>query len=332
MQQNKTLFFGIIGLAIALVIGLFVAQYFFSLSDELNLPTATEKISIRLVAAPSIKPWVDQAAQTFNQSHPNTQVEVIAAAGLIPTAQFRSGPQDSSPAAWLAEATFVVELAGHEGLSFQDPQSVANTSLAWGAFKTKQDEFNQKYGGLSWEGLYAKATSPENGLSFVIAAPGHSAEGLAALISATAAHLKKDSLSGNDVSQADAWLVELFEINAKTAARPAENFATMRVSAGDAGILTLASWRSAKLSENPDFSISPVQPNVNLDYPLAIFNQADPQAQQAAVTFRNFLLEANQQNSLSSFFLDPASTAPPGVKADGEAAQRLLNLAERVLP
>jgi hypothetical protein len=94
----------------------------------------------------------------------------------------------------------------------------------------------------------------------------------------------------------------------------------------------MASWRSARLSENPDFSISPAQPNVNLDYPLAIFSQADPQAQQAAVAFRAFLLEANQQNSLSSFFLDPASAAPPGVRADGDAAQRMINLAERVLP
>ncbi|NJN98140.1 MAG: solute-binding protein [Anaerolineales bacterium] len=328
MQQNKALFFGIIGLAVLIVAALIAARFF--LADQIELPTLAEKVSIRVVAAPSIEPWARQAASAFNQKNPNTQVEIVRANGLIPDAQFRADPQNP-PAAWLAEATFMVELAGHRGLAFQDAQSVASSGLTWGAFKTKQDEFNQNYGGLSWEGLHAKAVSPEDGLNFVVASPANSAEGLAALISAAAATLKKDSLSGSDVSQADAWLTELFEINAKTPATPADNFATMRVSAGDAGLLSLASWRRARLTENPDFTTSPAQPPVNLDYPLAIFSQASPAAQQAATAFRTFLLDAGQQNSLNTVFLDPASTASSGVQADGDAVQRLLDLAGRVL-
>lgn len=329
MQQNKALFFGIIGLAVLIVAGLIAARFF--LADQIELPTLTEKVSIRVVAAPAIETWARQAAGAFNQKNPNTQVEVIRADGLIPEAQFRADPQNP-PAAWLAEATFMVELARNRGLSFQDAQSVASSGLTWGAFKAKQDEFNQNYGGLNWEGLYAKATSPENGLNFVIASPGNSAEGLAALISATAAHLNKDSLSGSDVSQADAWLSELFNINAKTPATPADNFATMRVSAGDAGLLTLASWRRVRLTENPDFVTSPAQPPINLDYPLAVFGQASPAAQQAATAFRVFLLDAGQQNTLNTVFLDPASAGSAGVQADGDAVQRLLDLAGRVLP
>ncbi len=328
MQQNKALFFGIIGLAVLIVAVLIAARFF--LADQIELPTLTEKVSIRVVVAPSIEPWARQAASAFNQKNPNTQVEIVRAEGLIPDTQFRADPQNP-PAAWLAEATFMVELARNRGLSFQDAQSVACSGLTWGAFKTKQDEFNQKYGGLNWDGLHAKAVSPEDGLNFVIASPGNSAEGLAALISATAATLKKDSLLGSDVSQADTWLTELFEINAKTPATPADNFATMRVSAGDAGLLTLASWRRTRLTENPDFTTSPAQPPVNLDYPLAIFTQASPAAQQAATTFRAFLLDAGQQNSLNTAFLDPAGAASSGVQADGDAVQRLLDLAGRVL-
>ena len=77
--------------------------------------------------------------------------------------------------------------------------------------------------------------------------------------------------------------------------------------------------------------ITPAQPNVNLDYPLAIFSGAEPAAQQAALAFRAFLLEESQQAALTSIHLEPASAAQPGVKADGVAAQRLLNLAERIL-
>lgn len=328
MQQNKALFFGIIGLAVLIVAVLIAARFF--LADQIELPTLAEKVTIRVVAAPSIETWASQAASAFNQKNPNTQVEIIRANGLVPETQFRSDSQNP-PAAWLAEATFMVELARNRGLAFQDVQSVASSGLTWGAFKAKQDEFNQTYGGLNWEGLHAKAVSPEDGLNFVIASPGNSAEGLAALISAAAAHLKKDNLSGSDVSQADAWLTELFKINAKTPATPADNFATMRVSAGDAGLLSQASWQRAGLNKNPDFVISPAQPPVNLDYPLAIFGQASPAAQQAATAFRAFLLDAGQQNSLNTVFLDPASTASPGVQADGNAVQRLLDLAGRVL-
>lgn len=328
MQQNKVLFFGIIGLAILIVIGLLVSRFF--LADTLDLALA-EKVSIRIVAAPAITPWARQAALAFNQRNPNTQVEIIEAERLVPAAQFRSGGPTPPPAAWLAEAAFVVAMAPDSGLQFNDPLSVASSGLAWGAFKSKQDEFNQKYGGLSWEGLHAKAVSPENGLRFILASPGNTAEGLAALISATAAYSKKQEISGSDVSQADQWLTETFGDNAQTPARPADNFATMRVSAGDAGILTMASWRSARLTENPDFLISPAQPNVNLDYPLAIFSGAEPAAQQAALAFRAFLLEESQQAALTNFFLERASAAQPGIKADGVAAQRLLNLAERIL-
>lgn len=327
-MQNKALFFGIIALAVLIVIGLLISRLF--LGNTLDLALA-EKVSIRIVAAPAIAPWARQAAQTFNQRNPNTQVEIIEAEGLVPTAQFRSGGSIPPLAAWLAEATFIVGMAPDSGLQFNDPVSVASSGLAWGAFKSKEAEFNQKYGGLSWQGLHAKAVSAENGLRFLLASPGNTAEGLAALISATAAYSQKQEISSNEVSQADQWLMETFSENAQTTAIPAANFATMGVSAGDAGILTMASWRSVRLNEKPDFALIPVQPNVNLDYPLAIYSQAEPAAQQAAVAFRSFLLEESQQAALTNFFLDRASAAQPGVKADGAAALRLLNLTQRLL-
>lgn len=327
-MQNKVLFFGIIALAILIVIGLLVSRVF--LGNTLDMALA-DKVSIRVVAAPAIAPWARDAAKTFNQANPNTQVEIVEAQGLVPAAQFRSGGSTPPPAAWLAEASFVVAMAPDNGLQFNDPVSVASSGLAWGAFKSKQDEFNQKYGGLSWQGLHAKAVSSEDRLRFLLAAPGNTAEGLAALISATAAFSQKQEISGNEVSQADQWLTETFSDNAQTPATPGANFATMRVSAGDAGILSMVSWRSVRLNENPDFVLIPAQPNVNLDYPLAIYSQAEPAAQQAATAFRAFLLEESQQAALAPFFLDRASTAQPGVKADGAAATRLLNLTQRLL-
>ena len=328
MQQNKALFFGIIGLAVVIVIALIAARYFL----PGQLPTLTEKVSIRIVAAPSIKPWAEQAAQAFNQRNSNTQVEVIEAESLIPTSQFRADPQLTPPAAWLAETTFVVQMAADSGLQFSDSRSVAHTSLAWGAFKDKQDAFSQKYGPLGWASVHTKAMTTGDFLTIVIASPQNSAEGLAALISATAANLNKQTLSAADVGQADGWLTETFAENTRILPLPAEQFAgTQGRSIGDAGILAQASWRKVGLQQKPEFVITPAQPNVNLDYPLAVFNQAAPEAQQAAAAFRDFLLSPDQQGALAPFFLDPASAASAGVQVDGDAALRLLDWANREL-
>lgn len=331
MQQNKALFFGIIGLAVLIVAGLIAARFF--LADQIELPTLTEKVSIRVVVAPAIETWARQAAGAFNQKNPNTQVEIIRADGLIPEAQFRADPQNP-PAAWLAEATFMVELARNRGLSFQDAQSVASSGLAWGAFKDKQEAFVQEYGPLSWTSIHNKATAEDN-LKIVIASPRNSAEGLAALISATGGRsLNKLSLSATDVSQSDAWLTQVFDEKTNIRPRPAEEFATPALgrTIGDMGILTFASWRSFGLDKKSDFILTPAQPDVRFDYPLAVFSQASPAAQQAAIAFRAFLLDAGQQNSLNTVFLDPASASSAGVQADGDAVQQLLDLAGRVLP
>jgi hypothetical protein len=336
MQQNRTLFFIIIGLAVVAVVGMVLIRPL--VAEPLNLPTSPQEITIQVVVAPSIKPWVDRAAQDFNQANPKTQVETISAENLIPESEFTaSTPQAIPPAAWLAEATFVVHMASNSA-DFNDLRSVASTSLAWGAFKNRQDEFSQKYGGLTWEALHSNAIEPDSMLKVVIASPRNTAEGLAALISATAAHLNTQSLSSANASSAEPWLTETLKESARTSLnlgpKPAEALATRGASIGDAGILTLASWRSAGLQNRPDFSITPLQPNVILDYPFAIWagNQATPESQQAAAAFRDFLLAETQQSALADFFLDRAGAdTSTSIQVDGQAALALFRWAEREL-
>lgn len=335
MQQSKSLFFAIIALAVVVVAGMFLARLF--LAEELNLPVGVQEISIQVVVAPSIKPWVDQAARDFNQANSNTQVKIIAADKLIPESQFQVNPQTASevPVAWLAEATFAVEMARNAGLQFEDAQSVASTSLAWGAYNDKLDRFTQDYGSLTWQNLHAKAANPDDILKLVIASPQNSAEGLAALISAAAAQLNAQTLSGNDISAVDGWLTEtLGDRNAQIPPKPAETFASVQGrTIGDVGILSMASWRRARLDQSTDFTITPAEPGVTLDYPFAIWTgrQSTPEAQKVARDFRAFLLSNAQQNALADFFFEPAGAIQGGVQADREASQRLLNWADRVL-
>jgi hypothetical protein len=331
MQQNRTIFFAIIGLAVIGVIAIFLTR--FLLADELELPVTQPSITLRIVVAPSIRPWVEEAARQFNQANPRSQVELVTAEELIPTTQFTATP----PAAWLAEATFLVETAGLDGLQFSDARSVASTSLAWGAFNTKQTEFEQKYGGLTWAALHQAATEPGSALKVVIAVPRNSAEGLAALISAVAADLNTPTLSSAEVTGAEAWLTETLAESARGSLTlgpdPAQAFATRGVSTGDAGLLSMASWRRAGLANRPDFTMTPAEPNVTLDYPFAIWNgnQSTPAQQQGAAAFRDFLLGESQQQTLPNFFLEQAGSTPASVQADGSAVVALQRWAERAL-
>jgi hypothetical protein len=132
MRPNKFLFFLIVGLAVLIVAGMFVAAYFL-LNEPLELPTIQEETPIQVVVAPSILGWAEQSAQTFNRDNPNSPVEIVSANSLIPENQFKAdSPQAIPPAAWLAESGFVVEMAADRGLQFEaDRPSVASTSLAW---------------------------------------------------------------------------------------------------------------------------------------------------------------------------------------------------------
>lgn len=332
MQPNKTLFFVIIGAAIVAVAGMAVVGYF--LTGSTAFTPVTNTIEIEVVVAPSVKSWAEDAARNFNQANPNAQVSIVTANDLLPETEFQTAnSQTPPPAAWLAEASFVVEMAANAGLPFEDAQSVAGTSLAWGIYNSKLEQFNQDYGSLSWENLHAKGTNNNDVLKLVIESPQTSAEGLAALASAAAAHLNTDTLTANDISAADQWLSETFgERNTQIPATPAGDFATKGVSAGDVGILRMASWRNVNLDQKPDtFTLTPTQPEVVLDYPLAIFSGSQPEAKAAAQAFRRFLLEEAQQKALAEISLDAAGANTGGVQLDGTAAQRLQDWANRRL-
>ena len=146
-----------------------------------------------------------------------------------------------------------------------------------------------------------------------------------------AAHSQKQALTSADISQADTWLTETFRDNAQTPATPAEGFATKGVSTGDAGFLSMSSWRSARLDQRPDFIITPAQPGLNLDYPLAIRADAPQAEQDAARLFRQFLLGEAQQNILANFGFDRAATGAPGIQIDGAPVQTLFDRAKIIL-
>jgi len=290
--------------------------------------------SVQIVVAPSVKDWVDQAAQDFNNSSDSARVEIILASELVPADRFRGGNPDAIPvAAWLAEASFVVDLGRERGIETADVRSVASTDLTWGAYSDKLAQFEADYGPLSWQSLNTKATNPDDTLKVIIAAPQNWAEGIAALASAAAAHLDTTSVSGDEVSAANDWLIDtLSDRRAQTPPTPAQSLASVQGrTLGDVGLLSLAAWRSAGLDQKADFTLLPVEPNVALDYPFAIWAGATPDQQKAAAAFRDFLLSGPQQSTLAESGLEPAGLATGTVQVDGVGTQRLLDWVTRAL-
>jgi hypothetical protein len=336
MNSNKPLFFGIVGLALMIVLGMVLVRVYLASQTEFLLVPPTpgpQEISITIVVAPELEKWAKEAAQSFSQANPQTQVVITKSSDLIPAAKFQAA---NPPAAWLAPASFVVAIAGEEGLAFDpDRPAVASTALAWGTFKLKQDEFD-KQGGLSWDALHQRATEPNSTLKVVIASPHTSAEGLAALISAAAANRGQQTLSEADASQANPWLTETLAESARggllLGPEPASAFATRGGSVGDVGLLSRAAWRKAGLHNRADFILTDPQFNVTLDYPFALWAGSPPAEREAALAFRQFLLEPAQQTKLATYFFEPAGqVAPNSVQADGRAALNLQRWAEREL-
>lgn len=332
MQPNRIAFFGIIGLAILIVVGMIAGTFFFFGSVGEVSPLQAE-VDIEVIAAPAVYPWVEQAAQQFNQANHKTQVTVVEATELVPESKFRTAASQAPPAAWIAEAGFVIDLAKYKGLAFDDRQSVAGSGLAWGAYTDKLEQFTQSFGDLNWDSLHTKAASP-SGLKLVISSPQNTAEGIGALISATAFTANADTISSSDVSSANNWLTDTFgDHNAYTPPTPAESFASVQGrTLGDMGLLSMVSWRSAKLDQNPGFTLLPVEPAVMLDFPMAVWtgSRATPEMQAAARAFRDFLMEDSQQSRLTDYGLEPAA-GQSGVQADGPTADRLQAWAVRVL-
>lgn len=323
MQQNRAPFFIIIGLAVLVVAGLIAGSFFIFGADGDAAPLRRQ-VEIQVVVAPNLAAWAEPAARSFNQQNAGTTVTLVEANALVPTGQLRS----PSVAGWIAAAGFAVETGRSQGLQIADAQPVASSPLAWGGYTSKVEAFGQ----LDWASFNQRATG-SSGAKLVIAAPWNTAEGVAALASAVAANQNKTSLTGSDVGQADSWLTEtLGNTNTNVRPTPAQDFAgPLGQTLGDAGILTMASWRGAQLDQNSNFSLIPVEPAIALDYPFAVLagSQVTPEAQAAAEAFRAFLLTEAQQAALANFGLDRAAPSP--VQIDSAAANRLVSWAEREL-
>ncbi|MEZ4705804.1 MAG: hypothetical protein R3A44_01280 [Caldilineaceae bacterium] len=344
LRRQKTLFFTIIGVAIAVVIFTLAAERM----QLVSLPSrAVVQTPIRVAMSPQLVPWARQAATDFGQRNADAVVSIVEISGMSAAQSYGQQSAAQLPEVWAPEAAFVLAIGRDEGAPFQVPSDLAQsgsliqTDLTWGAFGSRA----QSLGAVDWQNVgRAAATESWSQLGgqqswgffkLTIASPTRSAEGLAALLSAAAAYHGRAEVTRADVVDGPfvQWLTPIVESVpnfATLGADPAKALATRGPSVGDVGLLSGASWQRslASLQKWEDFVISAPTYTVRLDYPYALRTDLSSAEQEMAARFFDFLLERTDQLAAEGFTAEAANGATP-VVADEQAVLALFRWAER---
>ena len=328
---NKTLWFFIVGVAALAVAAGWVASNFLGVSVPGH---DTTSISVRVAVAPEAYEAVRMAAAQYASQSPKLDsrpiiLEVVSVDGMTALRDMEQA-RYNAPTAWISEAQWWLDYTqgsqpqpGFIASGSAAPQSIGRTFMIWGAFEDRAAAL-QSYGGLSWPAVHdAVQAEGGSGPTLVVASPGSSVQGLAALIGATAEY--RGSL---DLTQADFdrtvldWLRQSLDAipNPRMlGSDPARILAEQGRSLADVGFIAEGDWlRQAVAIQNkaqaPLTFAYPAQ-TVVLDFPYAVWAGAGSAEQTAALDFRTFLL-GTWQARLNEYGLRlPAGPASGGLFA-----------------
>ncbi len=242
MNRTRLIFFAIVILAVAIVGVSFLIQRF---SGDIPNPTA-QPISVRVVTALPIEPWVTDAAQKFNAEKRTqdgrtivvtvTPMDSVTALGKWDRGEFtQSDSRSAVPTAWIPDSRYLVELVNAtqseklgRDIFLTDGEYRARplvTSLfAWGIYKSRFEKLETKFGkeNVNWKTIHdaaiAKGGWPELGgdpkwgyFKLIVPNPNKNAAGLLAMVSAAGEYYDKTSVATEDVTSPkfQAWLKEL---------------------------------------------------------------------------------------------------------------------------
>ncbi len=303
IKKRAIVFISILSLAVVLVLGVLALKQF-NLLGDLTLqrgPTA----AIQVAVPPALFDWAQAAAQEY----PRGGVTVTAVRSLDVITAWANQSASERPQAWVPEAIWVAAIAQEQGLNFETLYpSLTTSDMVWGAFENRRAALIQADGALDWAAIHRAAASKGwsdlggdetwGYFKLVLAPPGRSAEGLAALLAAAAAFHQQPALTYDHIAHAGFldWLkiiVGSVPNWSALGADPAESLAARGPSIGDAGMLSAATWNRARpgLSKWGVFVTATPRYTVRLDYPYLARTDLSPAEREAARRFGQYLLE-----------------------------------------
>ena len=348
MNRTRIIFFAIIILALA-VVGVSLATRQFQSAGAIPQPKAPDVVTVRVVTALPIEPWVQDAARAFNAQgvkieNSRINVSIIPMDGLTAMGKFERGEFETTPTAWIPDSRYLVELSN---ATFKEKlgrdvfltdgeyraRPIAISLFSWGIYQSRADVLRRKFNTIDWKIIHdaaiAKGGWPELGgkpewgyFKLVVPNPRKNVGGLQAMVAAAGEYYGKTDITVADVTnpQFQQWLKELMGAVtdfSSLGSYTAENIALFGYSTGDGGQLL----ESDLLVNNQGIQtrwgepLQIVYPTYLtwFDFPFTIWVGSETTAleKNAALEFERYLLRPEVQAQAISRGLRPANSDVP---------------------
>ncbi len=344
MNRTRLIFFVVIALALIIVGVSFALQQF---SGSIPNPTA-QPISVRVVTALPIEPWVQDAAAKFNAEKRTLEgrtivVTVTPMDSVTALGKWDRGEFNPVPTAWIPDSRYLIELVNAtqseklgRDVFLTDGEYRARpivTSLfAWGIYKSRFDKLETKFGkdNVNWKTIHDAATAksgwPELGgdakwgyFKLIVPNPNKNAAGLLAMVSAAGEYYDKTSIATEDVTNQkfQTWLKELMSSVtdfSSLSSYTVEDLALFGYSVGDGGQLLesdlLVNMGGIQTRWADPLVIVYPKYLTWFDFPFTIWMGPETSAveKNAALLFQKFLLTTPIQTLAAQRGFRPVST------------------------
>lgn len=340
----------VIFIALILIVAIVIGASFVVRRSGTNPLAKAEPLSVRIVCALPVEPFVREAAARFNaESHTlegrPIRVTVVPMDGLVAMGRWERQEMNPIPTVWIPDSRYLVELvnATYKGTLGRDifltggeyrARPIATSLFAWGIWQSREEVLRQKYGEeITWRDIHdaalAKGGWPELGgkpewgyFKLVVPNPRRNVGGLMAMVAAAGEYYGKTRLEVADVTNPEfqAWLKEL--MGAVTdfssfGAYSVENLALFGYSMGDGGQLL----ESDLLANMAGIQTRWVEPMVIryptyitwFDFPYSIWmgDETTAEEKNAALVFEEYLLRPEIQQLAVKQGLRPANPEVP---------------------
>jgi hypothetical protein len=291
------------------------------LFPNVYLPTnASAPVQLSVAVAPALGDWVKASATQFTAKNHFIKVNVTELRGLNAGNQLNTltGQTD----VWIAEADFARATAASIPYETQG-KSVAQDSFLWVAVKSHKE----LSGNLGWQSIGSAAA---NNRQFQLAMPPtQSIEGMAACWSAAADFARSPNVTAAQLNDPAfrKWLEHLFQAAPDRNRGSLDQMAT-RPPQADAGLILNSDW--SQLAQDA-FIAEPPANNVIFNFPYYVRTtwpdlQPDELTarQDAANTFRDYLLSDEAQSQLTNYGLKRAASSSGPLAQLDDATLRAL--------
>ncbi len=345
MNKTRIVFFAVVLIALAIV-GVSIAVQ--QLSGSIPNPTA-QPISVRVVTALPIEPWVQDAATKFNaerhsQDGRTIVVTVTPMDSVTALGKWDRGEFNPVPTVWIPDSRYLVELVNatysqklERDIFLTDGEyrarPLATSLFSWGIYLSRYQVLEKKFGAIDWKAIHdaaiAKGGWPDLGgqpawgyFKLVVPNPHKNAAGLLAMVAAAGEYYDKTTITTEDVTNPkfQQWMKELMGAVtdfSSLSAYSVEDLALFGYSVGDGGQLLesdlLVNMGGIQTRWSDPLKIVYPKYLTWFDFPFTIWMGPETSATEknAALEFEKYLLSPAVQADAAKRGLRPANTEVP---------------------